>query len=367
MALPEIPIAGLTSDFRVPGSYAEILFNQGPATASAPAREVCFVMPMSAAGTYTAATLYQVKAESDASEGAGPGSPLHRAIRMFLKANKSAKVWALPVAATSGGSPATATNILTFATNSTATGTVTVTIAGEDSQATLPSGSTPTQWGDAIVASINAKTYLPCTAANVTGAVTLTAKIAGASQGTASLGIHRCRASITSGIGTTAVFAGDFLGASVSGAEGSTTEASHTVTALDIISARRFYYLVTSAVDATNLTNFKSHIVTKSEPKRGLRSVAIAAFPGTLANAQTLATGLNYERIQIAYMRNPDTSVDEIAGNVAAVRQKFETTDSAANWVSDGDTGAVWFVKPAYSSADWLDTDDQNELINELR
>lgn len=365
MASPEIAITGITSDFRVPGSYAEILFNQGPATASAPAREVCFVMPKSASGTYTAATLYQVKSESDVSDGAGPGSPLHRSIRMFLRANKSSKVWALPVAPTSGGSPANATNILTIATTSTATATLTVTISGEDSQATLPSGSTPTQFGDAIVASINAKTYLPCTAANVSGAVTLTAKIAGASQGTGALGIHRCRATITSGAGTTATFAGAWLGSSTAGAEGSTTEATNTTTALNVIAARRFYYLVTSAVDSTNLTNFKSHLVTKAEPKQGHRSVAISAYPGTLANVQSLATGLNYERLQIAWQRNPDTSVDEIVGNVAAVRQKFESRDSAANWVTDSDMSSSWFVKPAFDTMDWVDPDDQNDAIND--
>lgn len=365
MSSPEIPIAGLTSDFRVPGSYAEILFNQGPATSSAPNREVCFVMPKTSAGTWTAGTLNRIKAESDASDGAGPGSPLHRAVRMFLKANKSAKIWGIPVAATSGGSPATATNVLTIATTSTGTGTITVSIAGEDSQASFPEGTSASDIGDAIVASINAKTWLPCVAANVSGTVTLTAKIAGTSQGTGALGVHRCRVSITSGIGTTATFAGAFLGASVAGAEGSTSEATNTETALSTIDARRFYYLVSSAVDAATLAKFKTHIVTKSEPKKGFRSVSISAFPGTLSAVQSLANGLNYERHQIAWQRNPDTSPDEIAGNVAAVRQKFETTDSAANWVSDSTITDVWLVKQAYDSADWPDADDQNDAIND--
>lgn len=364
MASPEIPITGVAADFRVPGSYAEILFNQGPSTASAPTREVCFVMPMTSAGTWTAATLNRVKNESEAELGGGPGSPIHRAIRMFLKANKSAKVWAVPVAATSAGSPATATTTVVIATNSTGTGTITVTIAGEDSQASFPSGSTPTQIGDLIVASINAKTYLPCTASNASGTVTLTAKIAGTSQGTGALIVHRVRASITSGIGTT-VTAGAGLGSVVAGAEGSTTEAANTLTALNAIASRRFYYLVSSGVDATTLGHFKTHLVTKSEPRQGMRSVAIAAYPGTLANATTLATGKNYERLQIAWQRNPDTSPDEIAGNVAAVRHFFETTDSAANWVSDSRISNLWNIKPAYTSSDWPNSDDQNDAIND--
>ncbi len=365
MALPEIPIAGLTADYRVPGTYAEILFNQGPATASAPNREVCFVMPKSASGTWTAGTLNRVYAESDVIAGGGPGSPIHRGIRAFLRANKSAKIWGLPVAATSGGSPATATNVLTLATNATNTVTLTVTIDGEDSQATLPSGATPTQMGDAIVLSVNAKTWLPCTASNASGTVTFTAKIAGASQGTSSLIVHRMRVAITSGAGMTASLAGAGLGSSTSGADGSTTEAVNTSTALGTIASRRFYYLVSSAIDATTLGLIKSHLVTKAEPKQGLRSVAIAAFPGSLAAVTALATGLNYERIQIAWQRNPDNSVEEIAGNVAAVRQSYETTDSSANWVSDSAVTNLWYIKPAYNSADWPNGDDQNDAITD--
>ena len=106
MSLPVIPITGVDANYRVPAVLAEIVFNQGPATASAPTRNVCFVMPKLSSGTWTAATPYQVKNEADVITGAGAGSPLHRAIRKFLLANKDATVWAVPVAATTGGSPA---------------------------------------------------------------------------------------------------------------------------------------------------------------------------------------------------------------------------------------------------------------------
>lgn len=363
MSLPVIPITGVDANYRVPAVLAEIVFNQGPATASAPTRNVCFVMPKLSSGTWTAATPYQVKNEADAITGAGAGSPLHRAIRIFLQSNKDATVWAVPVTATSGGSPATATAVITLATNATATGTVTATIAGEDCSASFVSGATPTTVGDALAASINAKTWLPCTAANATGTVTLTAKIAGASQGTASLGVHRVRVTITTGVGMTASAGGAFLGTGTAGADGSTTEAANTLTALNAVTARRFYYMVSSAVDATTLGHFKTHLSTKAEPRRGMRCVGIAAYPGTLANAQTLATGLNFPRLQVAWQRNPDTSPDEIAGNLAAIRQKREGVDSAANMA--GYREADWLVKPAYTTSDWPDDNDQNDGISD--
>ncbi len=362
MALPVIPITGVDANYRVPAVLAEIVFNQGPATASAPTRNVVFVMPKLSSGTWTAATPYQVKNEADAITGAGSGSPLHRSIRMFLSANKDATVWAVPVTVTSGGSPATATATVTLVNAATGTGTVVVTIAGEDCSASFVSGASITTIGDALVSSINAKTHLPCTAVNAAGTITLTAKIAGASQGTASLAVHRVRASITSGVATT-VSASAHLGAAVAGADGSTTEAANTLTALNAITARRFYYMVSSAVDATTLGHFKLHLSTKAEPRRGMRCVGIAAYPGTLANAQTLATTLNFPRLQVAWQRNPDSSPDEIAGNMAAIRQKREAVDSAANMAGYRD--ADWLIKPAYTTSDWPDDNDQNDAIND--
>lgn len=362
MALPVIPIVGVDANYRVPAVLAEIVFNQGPATASAPTRNVCFVMPKLSTGTWTAATPYQVKNEADAITGAGAGSPLHRAIRVFLSANKDATVWAVPVAASSGGSPAIATATVVLATTATGTGTVVATIAGEDCSASFVSGATPTTVGDALAASINAKTWLPCTAANGSGTVTLTAKIAGASQGTSSLVVHRVRASITTGVAMT-VTASAGLGAVVAGADGSTTEAATTLTALNAITARRFYYMVSSAVDATTLGSFKTHLSTKAEPRRGMRCVGIAAYPGTLANGQTIATTLNFPRFQLAWQRNPDSSPEEIAGNIAAIRQKREAVDSAANMASYRE--ADWLVKPAYTTSDWPDDNDQNDAITD--
>src|SRR5690242_19730690 len=136
-----IPITGLGADFRLPGAYAELLFNQGAASAFAPGREVCFVMPMSAAGTWTANTRYPVPNEAVASSGAGAGSPLHRGLRKFLRHNPDAKVYAVPYSATSGGSPATATATIALSGTLTAGGTLTVIIAGEQ----IPVGYSSTQ------------------------------------------------------------------------------------------------------------------------------------------------------------------------------------------------------------------------------
>ncbi len=354
------PVLGVDATYRTPGNYAEVVFAQGPSSAAAGVREVVFVMPKVSTGTWTAGTLYPVRNEKTAEDGGGAGSPIHRGIRKFLKVNKDAKVWALPVSETSGGSPIAATWVLTLATNASGTGTLSVTIAGELCQYTFASGDTPTQIGDGIVAAINAKTWLPVTAANASGTVTVTAKLKGTSQGTATLGVIRARAEITSGVGTTASAGGAFLGSGAAGVEGSTTEAANITTALAALDAVRKYYIVTSGNTSTVLGLFKTHITTKSEPKRGLRSVCISAYTGSLATGQTLATGLNYERLQVAWQPNSEHDCAEIAGAIAAIRQKQEQLDPSYNFNSTSLNG---ILLPAYSTADWPDGDDIEDAI----
>lgn len=360
-----IPITGVPSNFRVPGAYVEIKFAQGPASASAGVREIVYVMPKTSAGTWTVNTLYEIPDEQTVRTGAGVGSMAHRAARVGLMANKNAKHYAIVYDASSGGAPASATGVITLASNATATGVVSVTIAGELCQASFVKDDTPTTIGDALAAAINAKDWLPCTAANVTGTITLTAKIAGASQGNGTNGVIHMRGEITAGVGTTISLSGAALGlgAGVDGADGSTTEAANFLTALGTLNADRKYYIVSSLWDATSLGHLKTHVSSKSEPRPGLRSVGIAAYTGALAAAQTVATGLNYERVQLAWMPASEWDTCSLAANLAAVRQKREEVDAAFNF--DTYREPDWLVPPSHLLTDWPDTDDQNDAIND--
>ena len=353
-------LTGISEGFRTPGNFAEILFAQGPASAAAGAREVVFVMPMTSVGTWTSGTLYSIANADDAKEGGGVGSPIARGITKFLTINKDAKVWALPVAETTGGTPVAATSVLTIATTPTGVGTVSVTIAGVLCEFTFTTTDTVTTIGDGITAAINAKVDLPCTAANAVGVVTVTAKLKGTSQGTATLGVIRTRVEITTGIATTAVFGGAFLGTGVTGAEGTTTEAANITTALTTIDNVRKYYIVSSSNDSASLALFDTHVVTKSEPKRGLRSRVIAAYTGSLATGQTIAIARNYERMQIAWQPNSEHDCAELAGTFAAFLQKKEQLSLSYNFNGESLTG---HILPAFSAGDWPDRDDQEDAI----
>lgn len=373
--MPLIPITGFPSSYRLPGGYAEILFAQGASSAQAGSRTICYCMPkLAASGSWTAATVYgPVRNEAEAITGAGEGSPLHRALRIGLKANPRAKHYALPYLPSSGAGLGTATGVITVAIggagNPTAAGTITGRVCGEAWSVTIKTTHTATTLGDDVQAAINAKTWLPFTALNGAGTVTLTAKCGGASQGTAAISALTFSVDeYTSGIGVTITTSGRALGLApgVAGADGATTEVTNFTTALAALNATRRYYLVTSLTQTADLTPLKTHIVNKSTPSPGLRSLGVASNVQALASATTIANALNYERITIAWQKNSDLDPCSIAANWASVLQAKFDLDPAFNFdFYRGDSSANWLVPAAYSKSDWPDGNDQNDAITD--
>lgn len=355
-------LTGIADNYRTPGHFAEIEFAQGPSSAAAGEREVVFVMPKTSSGTWDVNKLYSVSNSADAESGGGAGSMVHRGIRKFMAANKDARVSAVVYSASSGAGAVAAATDLTIATTATGTGTLSVWVAGERCDYTFNSGDTVTAIGDGIEAVINARTWLPVTASNSAGTVTITAKIAGISQGTATLGVIRLREEITSGVGTTATLGGAFVGADTAGVDGATTEAANFQTALAVLDSVRKYYIVSSVNDATSMGHLKTHITTKSEPKRGLRSRGVFGYPGSLATGQTLATGRNYERLHIAWQPNSEHDSAELAGYLAAALQKGEGADLSHNFNGQSTDGHI--LAGALVS-DWADDDDIEDALTD--
>lgn len=362
------PLPGLASNYRMPGAYAYINFAQGPSTASAGRRIVLFTGPMLSTGTYTANTIYRCKSAGDAEAGAGAGSPLHRMVRAFMLRNNQAECWVLPYAETSGGTPIAATGTLTFGSTATSAGAMEVTVCGEPIVVSYANGETAAAFGAKVVAAINSKTHLPVTAAGTTVA-TLTAKIKGASQGTASVGVIRFRCAILSGTGLTVAASAAALGLStgVAGADGTTTEVANMTSALTGALGSRYYYVVFPNSVAASLAAMNSHLTAKALPKAGMLQVAITGYTGTLATGITLATGANYERLAIGWQPNSEHDNAEIAGYLAALRVAGENVSYSYNFDLFGttrDTIAPLGIMSAAAMSDWPTKDDLNDAIN---
>lgn len=358
--MANISLIGLPSTDRVPGYSLEINFNQGLSSAGAGVRCPIIIAPITTAGTYTVNTVYQVRNDSDVVTGSGAGSPLHRMVRKFLQANRTAKLYVLPYAASSGVGVASADGYFTLAGTATSSGVLGVTICGDESTASIVTGDTATVLGDKIVASINMKSWLPVTAANVAGKVTLTAKIAGASQNS----IIRFRVAKQLGAGITYSASGSTLGTGYGtvGADGATTEVANFTSALAAIDSARYYYVVHSLNTAAALALVQSHIAAKSQADAGMRSVSITAYTGDLTSAKALATARNYERMQIGWQPNADNTPGEIAANLAAVRQKYEEVDSSCNVAAKAMND--WLILGVASESDFISRTDLNDALS---
>lgn len=365
--MAEIPLVGLPSSDRLPGGYLQIRFAQGPASAALQGRQAVIVMPQTASGTATAGTLYDINNEQDIITRAGVGSPAHRAARLFLKANKFTKLSYLGMDATAAGSPVAAAGTIVLVNAATGAGTLVVWIAGERIDVRVDSGDSITTIGDNLEAAINSKTHLPCTASNAAGTVTVTARIAGTSQGDGTTGVIRTRAEITTGIGTTVTVSGAALGlgTGTAGAEGTTTEAAQLATALAGIEAVRKYYIITQTINTDGLTNLVSHITNKSYAVPGLRSTGVTGYTGTLAAGQALSVAQNYERLSILAQPNSEHDTAELAGNFAAVLALQHTADVAYNFDGYRSAAKGWFVKAANDAADWPTFAEANAAIND--
>lgn len=358
------PILGYPSDYRAPFTAVEINFAQGPSTSNGPGRTVCYCAPKTSAGVWTPGTIYKVAREQDAIDGAGPGSFLHRLLRFHLMVDNGATLYALPYSPSSGSGVATATGTITISfssgSNPTATGGILTTVCGEDITTAFTTTDTATTIAQNLVAQINAKTYLPLTAANVAGVVTLTAKTAGASSGDGTTGVLRFRSTPDPGKNVLVATSGAALGLGTGtpGADGATTEDANLTSALAGITASRYYYMGFSQWSSAAATIIRSHLVNKSTPNPGLRSRAFMGYTGAETALVTIANGNNYERLHFANQPNSEHDAAELCAQVLAIHRKLESI--RGGFVPDLYRGTDWLIKRVYADADVPTQTDTN-------
>lgn len=340
-------IQGYPSSYRAPFTAVELRFGQGPSNAPSGPRTTFYCGPKTTAGTAVANTVYKITRESDAITLFGPGSPTHRLCRRHLLANKTGGLVASSYPPSSGSGVATATGTITVTmasgTNPTATGLVTTYVCGELITTAFNTSDTVTTIAAAIAEQINTKTWLPVTASPAAGVVTLTAKIAGASQGTAAVGVIRFRSTPDPGKNVAVATSGAALGlgTGTAGADGSVTEVSGLTAALNAVANIRYYYMGFSVWASAELAVIKSHISSKSEANPGLRSRAFTGYTGTLTALQALAIAANHERRHFVHQENSEWDVADLVGNTVAIHQKAEASRGG-------------FVHDIYRDADWM-------------
>lgn len=349
-------LTGIPSSYRAPLTALELVMGLGGSSAAPAGRDILYIAKKTSSGTATVNTRYQITSESQAAELGGFGSEGHRMARAHFKANPNGRFYMVFYAASSGGSPVTASATLTVTGTATGVGEVVYAFGGLVMVVPFRTGNTADDIGELVEQTVLNQSFLPGTASNSTGTVTFSARVAGASQN----GVHRLRLiSVTSGKGISVAVSAATLG---SGADGTTTELTNFSAALTSIESVRDYYLVTPVTVSAIAAALKTHVANKNLPNPGIRCRGFFPAVGSLSAAATIAIAQNTEVMHCAWFRNSDASPDEVVATVAATFQRYEALDPRHNFDRQSLNG---LLPPAPDSADWPDHDDLGDAVND--
>lgn len=346
--MPSISLVGLSSGDPIPGEYAEVNFAQGEASGAGGVYTALLIGGKLSTGSATADTVIygpdtavSASSESDVIALFGAGSELHRKWRRFVAINQTTPVYLLAVS--EGTTPGAATGTITLATTATGPGTLRIYCADEFVDVGIATGDTPTVTAAAAVIACNARTHWPVVVSAIAGVLTLTTKQKGLRAN-----FVRYWSQIKPACGmTTSVTASTLT-------SGGTVSDSN-VTALATIVARRFYYIVSAAEDATQLGALVSQVGTQALAVTGIRQRVIAGSVDTVSNAITIATALNAARAELVWLAQSDLPPCELAAHNAAVYALEEAPAQPrlnfSSYGSDAQTQANWKVKAPLSGA----------------
>lgn len=317
-----LELTGYDPNNPVPADLVEVRFAQGETGGDKGLKKVLIMAPSTSAGSITQDTevFGPISTEDEAITKTGSGSCAHRMVREFLRVCKNVQLYVI-CPTRSGGTAASAT--IVYSGTITAVGVAKVRVCGEPVYYAYTTSDTATTVGAGIAAAINALTYLPVTAANVTGTVTLTAKNAGPDGNTI-----RIKSYVPSGTGLASTSTS--LTALSSGA----TEVDYT-TALTTIASQKYHRIVAHTTDyagAGAVEDIQTQIGSQALPATGIRQQVFFGLSGTSSDLVTKATGINDARMRIIWMKNAWEENYVLAAKVAASFCNHELSDPSYNF-----------------------------------
>lgn len=343
--MSDINLIGLTSSWAVPGVYIQVDPGAGQSSAGEGTLSALILGNKLSTGSATADTVLYgpdtsvaVSSESDVIAQFGSGSEIHRSWLKFTAVNQSTPVYM--VAVSEGGSAQAASLIMTIAGTATSAGAIRIHVGGESVDVGFAPGDGYDAITDTAVALVNAQTRWAVVASDDShGALTLTAKQKG-TRGNLLRAWAQVIPSANTGVTVSTGAPTLFSGGSVS---------DNNSTALATVEGRRFYYIVSAANDATNLSRVSEQVDDQALPLNGIRQRFFSGSSDTLANTITLATGVNDPRGEIVWQQDSDWTPSEVASLAAAVYSLEESgTVPVLNLNSFGNTTgtvALWSLK----------------------
>lgn len=388
LGLASILLIGIGANFPNPGTYVQVNFAAGPTSGAPAGQTVLIIGNKTSSGSATADTVVYgpdtstpVQTEADVITQFGPGSQLHRAWKRFNRVNKTTPVYFIAAAESAG---AQAIGVVAVTGPATSAGNVRFYYGDEFVDTAVNSGDSATTIGGNIATSITNNVNWAITASNSNGIVTITAKnhgpegnwikiqvIAGPGFAPAGVtvavygttwvalmtyavgafvqpptanGFYYKATAITTGtsgasppafpttIGSTVTDSGvtwtcwgTLSGAGIATLGGGATADNYT-NALNTIAALGYYNIICCDSDATNIGRVVTQVTSQANPTTGIRQRVFAGSVDTLANATTIATGLNAPRCELIWGSATDITPLELAANMCAIYSLYEQT-----------------------------------------
>lgn len=385
IGLASIILVGISAGFPNPGTYVQVNFAAGP-TGGAPAgQKVLILGNKTSAGTATPDTVVYgpdttvvAQTESDVITLTGPGSQVHLGWKRFVRVNKTTPVYFCCVAE-SAGAQASGTVVVTGP--ATSTGNIRFFYGDDFVDTTANSGDTVTTIAANISTNINAQVNWGITSSPTAGVIAITAKNHGPEGNNQKIQVITGPGFSPAGVTVTdygvlwsanivtvtgtfiapATANGYYYKVTTGGTGGSspptfsttigatTTDGTSTYTtwgtlstaaqiaqlgggatadnvtnALVTILAQGYYDIIVCDSDATNIGRVVTQVNTQANPTTGIRQRVFAGSTDTIANAITVATGLNAARCELQWGAATDIMPLELAANAAAIYSLFE-------------------------------------------
>nr|WP_314638135.1 phage tail sheath subtilisin-like domain-containing protein [uncultured Pseudomonas sp.] len=167
-----VPFSNIPANLRVPLFYAEV--DNSQANSGAQTQRTLIIGQVTASGNGVVNVPVLGQGVSDAKAKGGLGSMLALMTDAYVRADDFGEVWFLPLADAADGVAATGTVLI--AGTPTATGVISLYIAGQLLSLTVTTGELAADIATALAALVNSSSDLPVTATAATATVTLTAK-----------------------------------------------------------------------------------------------------------------------------------------------------------------------------------------------
>lgn len=307
-----IQFPNIPQNIRVPLFYADI--DPSNANTGSTNQRALIIGQMTGAGTGIANTPKISQGVSDAKSVGGQGSMLALMTAAYRKRDQFGEVWYLPLADATAS--VAAAGSINFTAQATATGVLSLYIAGSLVSLVCTPTMTPAQLATALAAAINAQSDLPVTAAvdaTTTSKVNITAKNAGLAGNDIDLRLN-------------------YLGTQ----NGQATPAGLTLTvtpmtggllnpdltaALANLGDQLFDFIALPYTDTASLDLVKSFLSTTTGRwswAQQLFGGAYAGYRGTLATCQTLGAARNDEHVSIMGFYDSPTPAWVLAADLTA-------------------------------------------------